>query len=104
MVVGELTEASAVISTQVPRWLEIETKYVDVTSPDNIMFQGGLEGGAIVNACVSVHPYHGSRIRVARRSGHGSRTNWLPDLLRSRKLFQRKHVARVPERLVAGEA
>ncbi|MBI4203573.1 MAG: Gfo/Idh/MocA family oxidoreductase [Betaproteobacteria bacterium] len=61
MVVGELTEVSALVSTQVPQWFETDTKkYVDVTSPDNIMIQGRLEGGAVVNACVGVHPYHGS--------------------------------------------
>jgi len=61
MVVGELTELSAMVSTQVPQWFETDTKkYVDVTSPDNIMVQGRLESGAIVNACCGVHPYHGS--------------------------------------------
>jgi len=65
MVAGELTEVSAVISTQVPQWFETDTKkYVDVTSPDNIMIQGRLEGGAVVNACVGVHPYHGSGYRL----------------------------------------
>jgi predicted dehydrogenase len=61
MVVGELTEVSALVSTQVPQWFESDTKrYVDVTSPDNIMIQGRLESGAIVNAYCGVHPYHGS--------------------------------------------
>ena len=61
MVVGELTEVSAVVSTQVPQWFETDTKkYVDVTSPDNVAIQGRLENGAIVNAYVGVHPYHGS--------------------------------------------
>ncbi len=65
MVVGELTEVSAVVSTQVPQWFETDTKqYVDVTSPDNIMVQGRLESGAIVNAYVGVHPYHGSGYRL----------------------------------------
>ncbi len=51
MVVGELTEVSAIVTTQVPQWFETDTKkYVDVTSPDNIMVQGRLENGAIVNA------------------------------------------------------
>jgi predicted dehydrogenase len=64
MVVGELTEVSAVVSTQVPQWYETDTKkYVDVTSPDNIMIQGRLEGGAVVTAHVGVHPYHGSGYR-----------------------------------------
>ena len=64
MVVGELTEVSALISTQVPQWFETDTKkHVDVTSPDNIMIQGKLESGAIVSAYVGVHPYHGSGYR-----------------------------------------
>ena len=61
MVVGELTEVSAMVSTQVPQWFETDTKkYVEVTSPDNILVQGRLENGAIVNAYCGVHPYHGS--------------------------------------------
>src|SRR4029453_8370869 len=41
MVVGELTEVQAIVSTQVPQWFETDTKkFVDVTSPDNIMIQG----------------------------------------------------------------
>ena len=64
MVAGEITEVSAVISTQVPQWFETDTKkYVDVTSPDNIMIVGKLEGGAVVNAYVGVHPYHGTGYR-----------------------------------------
>jgi len=65
MVVGELAEVSAIVSTQVPQWFETDTKKsVDVTSPDNIMIQGRLEGGAIVSAYVGVHPYHGSGYRL----------------------------------------
>ncbi|HYC49060.1 MAG TPA: Gfo/Idh/MocA family oxidoreductase [Burkholderiales bacterium] len=64
MVVGEPAEVSAIVSTQVPQWLESDTgKYVDVTSPDNIMIQGRLQSGAILNAYVGVHPYHGSGYR-----------------------------------------
>ena len=72
MVVGELTEVSAMVSTQVPQWFETDTKkYVDVTSPDNILVQGRLENGAIVNACCGVHPYHGSghRCEIYGREG-----------------------------------
>jgi predicted dehydrogenase len=64
MVVGELTEVSAIVATQVPQWFETDTKkHVDVTSPDNIMIQGRLESGGIVNAYVGVHPYHGTGYR-----------------------------------------
>lgn len=65
MVVGELTEVSAIVSTQVPQWFETDTKkYVDVTSPDNIVVHGRLANGAIVNAYCGVHPYHGSGHRL----------------------------------------
>jgi predicted dehydrogenase len=61
MVVGEPSEISATVSTQVPKWFETDTKkYVDVTSPDNIMVHGRLENGAVFNAYCGVHPYHGS--------------------------------------------
>jgi predicted dehydrogenase len=61
MVVGEMTEISAIVATRVPQWFEGDTKkYVDVTSPDNILVHGRLENGAVVNAYVGVHPYHGS--------------------------------------------
>lgn len=64
-VVGELAEVSALVSTQVPQWLETDTKkYVDVTSPDNIAVHGRLESGAVVNAYCGVHPYHGSGHRL----------------------------------------
>jgi predicted dehydrogenase len=64
MVVGEFAELSAVVSTQVPQWFETDTKkYVDVTSPDNIMIQGRLESGAVASAYVGVHPFHGSGYR-----------------------------------------
>jgi predicted dehydrogenase len=72
MVVGELAEVTALVATQVPQWFETDTKkYVDVTSPDNIMVQGRLESGAIVNAYCGVHPYHGSghRLEIYGREG-----------------------------------
>ena len=72
MVVGELDELSAMVSTQVPQWFETDTKRcVDVTSPDNIAVHGRLENGAIVNACCGVHPYHGSghRLEIYGRDG-----------------------------------
>ena len=65
MVVGELTEVSALVSTQVPQWFETDTKnYVDVTAPDNIMIQGRTASGVIVNAYGGVHPFHGSGHRL----------------------------------------
>jgi predicted dehydrogenase len=65
MVVGELTEVTALVSTQVPQWFETDTKkHVDVTSPDNVMISGRLENGAVVSASLGVHPYHGSGYRL----------------------------------------
>jgi predicted dehydrogenase len=72
LVVGELTEVSAIVSTQVPQWFETDTKkYVDVTSPDNIMVHGRLENGSVVNAYCGVQPYHGSghRFEIYGREG-----------------------------------
>lgn len=72
MVVGELTDVSGLVSTRVPQWFETDTKqYVDVTSPDNIMIHGRVESGAIVNAYVGAHPYHGSghRLEIYGRDG-----------------------------------
>lgn len=72
MVAGEIAELSALVSTQVPQWFETDTqKHVDVTSPDNIMLNGKLEGGAVVSAHVGVHPYHGSgyRLEIYGREG-----------------------------------
>ena len=72
MVAGEIAEVSALVSTQVPQWLETDTgKYVDVTSPDNILLNGRLENGAVVSAHVGVHPYHGSgyRLEIYGREG-----------------------------------
>jgi predicted dehydrogenase len=64
MVVGELTEVSAIVSTQVKQWFETDTKrYVDTTAPDNVMIQGRLENGAVISAGVCVQPYHGSGYR-----------------------------------------
>jgi predicted dehydrogenase len=64
MVVGELAEVSAVMSTQVPQWFESDTKkYVGVTSPDNVMIQGRTESGAVVNVHVGIQPYLGSGYR-----------------------------------------
>jgi len=65
MVAGELAEVAATLSTQVPQWFESDTKrYVDVTSPDNVLLNGRLENGAVVSVHLGVHPYHGSGFRL----------------------------------------
>ena len=75
MVAGELAEVSAVVSTQVPQWFETDTKkYVDVTSPDNVMLSGRLENGAVVSVNLGVHPYHGTGYRLEIYGKEGTLT------------------------------
>lgn len=63
--VGDLTEVSGLVTTQVPQWYETDTKqYVDVTSPDNIIVEGRLKNGAVMTAHVGVQPYHGNSYRL----------------------------------------
>jgi predicted dehydrogenase len=58
--VGEITEVSAVVSTQVPQWYftDIDTT-VDVTTPDSVLMSGKLANGAVVSAHVAAIPWHG---------------------------------------------
>ena len=75
MVAGELAEVSAVVSTQVPQWFERDTnRYVDVTSPDNILISGRLENGAVVSVHLGVNPYHGSGYRLEIYGAEGTLT------------------------------
>jgi predicted dehydrogenase len=61
MVVGELAEVSAVVTTRATQWFETDTrKHVDTTAPDNITLHGRLENGAVVTANVGVQPFLGS--------------------------------------------
>jgi predicted dehydrogenase len=72
MCVGEIKDVSAVVSTQVSRWFETDTnRYVDVTSPDNILVSGKLASGAVVSAHVASQPAHGSgqRLEIYGREG-----------------------------------
>jgi predicted dehydrogenase len=72
MVVGELAEVTAVVSTQVKQWFETDTKrLVDTTAPDNTMVLGRLGNGAVVNVNVGVQPYHNSgyRFEIYGREG-----------------------------------
>jgi predicted dehydrogenase len=61
MVVGELAEVSAIVTTRVSQWFETDTKkHVDTSAPDNILLHGRLENGAVVSVNVGVQPFHGS--------------------------------------------
>ena len=77
--VGELSEVSAIVSTQVPQWhfTDLETT-MDVTTPDNVLVNGKLINGAVITVHVASIPWHGSgpMIQVFGRDGtlvyHGS--------------------------------
>ena len=65
MCLGEFTNVSAVVSTQVPKWHESDTnRTVEVSAPDNILVSGTLTNGAVVSAHVSNIPWHGSEYRL----------------------------------------
>jgi predicted dehydrogenase len=64
-VVGEFSEVSSIVSTQVDQWYETDTKkMLDVTSPDNIIVSGRLANGAVVSAHVASNPWAGSGYRM----------------------------------------
>jgi len=65
MCVGEFSEVSTVVSTQVPQWHETDTnRMVDVTAPDNILVSGRLANGAVASVHVASVPWHGSSMRL----------------------------------------
>ena len=71
-VAGDFAEVSAVVSTQCDQWYETDTdKYLDVTSPDNILINGRLENGAVASAHIASIPWAGSgyRLEVYGREG-----------------------------------
>jgi predicted dehydrogenase len=56
---------TAVVSTQVPPWLEVDTqRLVDVTAPDNILVSGRLASGAVASVHVASIPWAGSGYRM----------------------------------------
>lgn len=60
-VVGDFSQVSSVITTQVDQWWESDTqKMVDVTSPDNILISGVLANGAVASAHVGSVPWAGT--------------------------------------------
>lgn len=70
--VGEFSEVSAVVTTQVKQWLETDTgRLVDVTAPDNVLISGRLANGATASVHVASVPWHGSgfSIQVFGREG-----------------------------------
>ena len=70
--VGEFKEISAKVATQVTEWETSEVgKTVSVNSPDNVLINGTLVGGAVASAHVATIPWHGTgwRMEVYGRDG-----------------------------------
>jgi predicted dehydrogenase len=71
-VAGEFRSVSAVVSTQVPQWLEVDTqRLLDVTAPDNILVSARLANGAVASVHVASIPWAGSgyRLEIYGRQG-----------------------------------
>lgn len=69
---GEFSEFSAVVATQVNQWYETDSeRLVDVTSPDNVLLNGKLENGAVASVNVASVPFHsnGFKIEVYGKKG-----------------------------------
>ncbi len=104
--VGEISEVSAVVTTQVPQWYftDIE-ETMDVTTPDNVLVSGKLANGAVISIHVASIPWHGSEpmIRVFGREGtlvyHGSHIDHT-GLEGARNTDSSLQQLPVPERLV----
>ena len=70
--VGEFTEVSARVTTQVRAWaIEEPGKTVDVTGPDNVLVSGLLTNGAVASVHVANVPWHGTgwRMEIYGREG-----------------------------------
>jgi predicted dehydrogenase len=71
-IVGDFRQVSAVVTTQVPQWLEVDTqRLVDVTAPDNILVSGQLTSGAVASVHVASLPWAGTgyRLEIYGREG-----------------------------------
>jgi predicted dehydrogenase len=64
-VVGDFARVSCMVTTQAKQWYETDTKrWVDVTSPDNIMVSGKLASGAVASVHVAAVPWAGGGVRM----------------------------------------
>jgi len=72
MCVGEFTEISGRISTQIRQWKVVETgEMIDVDVPDNVMIHGAVATGAVVSAHIATVPTAtpGFRMEIYGREG-----------------------------------
>ena len=64
-VVGDFSRLSALVTTQVPQWLEVDTqRLLGVTAPDNVLVSGQLASGAVASVHVASIPWAGSNYRM----------------------------------------
>jgi len=62
---SDLSRLSAVVATQAKQWLDTGTgKWVDVTSPDNVLLSGWLANGAVASVHIGAIPFAGSGYRM----------------------------------------
>src|SRR5215469_1697519 len=64
-VTGDFAGLSAVVATQAKQWLDTGTnKWLDVTSPDNVLISGRLTNCAVASVHVGAIPFAGSGYRM----------------------------------------
>lgn len=64
-VAGNFARVACMVTTQAKQWFETDTqKWVDVTSPDNVMVSGQLKRGAVASVHVGAVPWAGGGFRM----------------------------------------
>ncbi len=64
-VTGDFRRLSAVVATQAKQWLDTGTnRWLDVTSPDNVLLSGRLASGAVASVHIGAIPFAGSDYRM----------------------------------------
>jgi predicted dehydrogenase len=64
-VAGDFGRLSAVVATQAKQWLDTgANKWLDVTSPDNVLVSGRLASGAVASVHIGAIPFAGSGYRM----------------------------------------
>ena len=72
-VAGNFANISCKITTQARQWFESDTqRWVDVTSPDNVLVNGQLANGAVASVHVAAIPWAGSGYRMEIYGREGS--------------------------------
>ena len=70
---GKLTEISATVGVQVPRWRLVDTgETVEADAPDNILVNGTLAGGGLLSFQAASVPYNGSGWRMEAYGTEGT--------------------------------